>query len=747
MSRLTIFANDGLQLTCKYLVAVALILLLPACGGGGSSSRDSMPPPPPPTGETGLEVRPANVSCVAPERPSGVSGVSLERVFPALSFQQPVYALQAPNTDAHWYVLEKAGRLWRFANDQQVTNDDRELVLDYSAVVNDAVEGGLLGMAFAPDFAQSGHVYLSYTTDTDAPGQQMRSVLSRFHTNDAGRTLTVASEQQILTIEQPRTFHNGGGIKFGPDGYLYLGLGDGGEWDESQNNHNLLGTFVRIDVSGGGAQYAIPADNPFAGNPLCSTGAGSADCPEIFAWGLRNPWRWSFDEVTGDLWAGDVGQSAREEINLIISGGNYGWPHREGMICFRPPSNCLSEGLVDPVIDYLYSEELGAVTGGYVYRGNQIPELRGQYVFGDFGSGRIWALEPGADGYVRRELVNFGGNIPSFARGNDGELYVVAFGGGLYRLEADSSPGNNTIPELLSETGCRADTDTTLPSDGLIPFAPAAPFWSDAADKHRWMALPDGASIGLAGDGNFQYPAGSVLVKDFERDNRLIETRLLMRHPDGEWAGYTYQWNESQTEAARVIGGAQVEIAGEPWIFPSEAQCLQCHTVAAGRTLGLELAQLNSDLLYPQTGLLANQLASLDHINLFSAGLPDVPANLPALQDPEGVGDLDDRARAYLHTNCAGCHRPGGPTASAMDLRFDRTLSQMQICDVPAQSGSTLGIENARLLAPGDVDRSLIWVRMGRRDAHGMPPMGSVLVDETGRALIAEWISQLGSCS
>ena len=201
--------------------------------------------------------------------------------------------------------------------------------------------------------------------------------------------------------------------------------------------------------------------------------------------------------------------------------------------------------------------------------------------------------------------------------------------------------------------------------------------------------------------GDFEFPNGTVLMKQFRLGGRLVETRLFMRHTDGEWAGYTYEWNAQGTDATRVVGGKTATVGSQSWVYPSEAQCLACHTAAAGRSLGLEIAQLNGSLLYPQTGRTANQIATLNAIGLFSPAIAESPSALPSLPDPFGAGGtLAERARAYLHTNCSHCHRPNGGTPTDLDLRYTTALSGTNSCDRAPQAGD-LGLTNARIIAPG----------------------------------------------
>ena len=347
--------------------------------------------------------------------------LALERVFPKLDFRRPLALVQAPETPGRWYVVEQAGRVLTFADRENV--ERAAVAVDIRGRVDDGPnEAGLLGLAFHPDYPRQSRVFLSYTRD----GSPLVSVISEFAVGPDGTSFDAGSERVILNLDQPYGNHNGGSIVFGPDGYLYIGFGDGGAGGDprgnGQNTETLLGALLRLDVDSG-APYAIPPDNPFA------EGGGA---PEIYAYGLRNPWRYSFDRATGALWLADVGQDKWEEIDIIQKGGNYGWNLREG--AHRYARGQASGPLIDPVFDY--GHDWGcSITGGYIYRGRAIPPLDGVYVFGDYCSGRVWGLFDEDGGYVARRLLDSDINISSFGEGLDGELYVVDLsGGGLHRL-------------------------------------------------------------------------------------------------------------------------------------------------------------------------------------------------------------------------------------------------------------------------------------------------------------------------
>lgn len=405
----------------KLFAILAAITLVSACGDDGDTFSNAC-----------LSDAPTGSATTAV--PPDGAAITTERVFPALSFTQPLHLRQEPADDRCWYVVEQSGVVMAFENDADVSS--ASTFIDINARVNSApFEGGLLGMAFHPDYLSNGEVFLSYTGDNGG----LTSVISRFTSNDGGLTLDPDSEEVILSFPQPFDNHNGGNIEFGPDDYLYIGFGDGGSGNDpgerAQNTMNLFGAILRIDVDAG-VPYSIPASNPFLGNALCDQGFGTTDCPELYAWGLRNPWRWSFDLTTDELWLGDVGQARLEEVDIIELGGNYGWPFFEGTRCNTgaPVINCDFVGLL-PVTEYGRSDGR-AVTGGYVYRGAALPDLFGAYVYADSVSGALFQYF-NDNGDIIEAKINTGLNIATFGQSNNGELFVADIaGGGIYQIVA-----------------------------------------------------------------------------------------------------------------------------------------------------------------------------------------------------------------------------------------------------------------------------------------------------------------------
>jgi glucose/arabinose dehydrogenase len=354
-----------------------------------------------------------------PELPENT--IDSKDVFPALSFSQPIDLVQAPGDSSRFFVVEQGGVIKVFSNAENVSASTN--FLDIKSKVRSGGERGLLGVAFHPDFKNNGYFFVNYTS-----GTPLKTVIARYKATSATQA-DPGSEAVLFTFNQPYDNHNGGSMQFGKDGYLYIATGDGGSGGDPQNNaQNLkshLGKILRVDVNGTTkGHYSIPTDNPYA------TGT-AGNLPEIYAYGLRNPWRISFDMGSNQLFAGDVGQNEREEIDIITKGGNYGWRMKEGIDCYNPSSNCNAQGLIDPVHDYSQDNGDRSITGGYVYRGTALPELVGKYIYGDYISGRIWALE--LDGTTRKSntlIMEGKGNISSFGQDIKGEVYYLNYGQG-----------------------------------------------------------------------------------------------------------------------------------------------------------------------------------------------------------------------------------------------------------------------------------------------------------------------------
>lgn len=709
--------RTSLLLVCLSLAA--------ACGGGGSS-----PAP------FGLAARVPVTGLTFPGTP-GPASARIARAFPNLTFGSPVFLTHAPDGTDRLFVVEVAGRIRVFQNADSAASTTT--FLDITAQVRSGGEEGLLGLAFDPDYATNGHFYVHYSASSPR-----RNVISRFSVSATDPDVAdAASESVLLQVNQPAGNHNGGMLAFGPDGMLYASFGDGGgqgdPFNQGQDTTTLLATIIRIDPHGG-TPYGIPTDNPFVG-------AGGGTRAEIWAYGLRNPWRFGFDRSTGDLWVGDVGQGSFEEVDRVTAGGNYGWPIYEGDAPFRGGQPASS--FQGPVHDYPRSDGT-SVSGGVVYRGSAVPALAGSYVFGDYGSGTVWALS--RDGASRTQLGHVS-RVCAFGEDRDGEVYAVSFGGTIHRFVPDGG-GGGTTPATLSATGLFRDTTNLVPAPGVIEYAVNSGLWADGARTRRWIAPPGNERIEFDAVGPWAFPAGTVLVQHFELDLsptevQRLETRVLV-HESAGWAGYTYRWNFLQTDAD-LLPGAESETytvedplapggqRQQTWEFPSRAQCLLCHTGAAGRVLGLKTGQLNRDFDYPDAT--DNQLRAWNHIGLLDVDIGD-PAAHEVLPDPgDARRTLPERARSYLDANCAGCHLPGGPVSIGIDLRLRVPLSGAGLVDVRPSQGD-LGLADAYRIRPGRKESSVLWERMRRLDATRMPGLGSNRVDQAAVDLIGTWIDQ-----
>ncbi len=620
-------------------------------------------------------------------------------------------------------------------------------------------EGGFLGLAFDPDIATDptrNHVY--FVTAHYADYSLRRATVVTTPDGNGGYTYSTTNEVLVLRASSS-SHHHGGEVLFGPDGFLYLSVGEGDVGVRAQSPRNFRGKILRIDVHASSLtpNYGIPATNRWRldlanqPNAACSeTGENAADqthdCPEVYAVGFRNPFRFTFDRMGGALWVGDVG-AAHEEIDIVEGGRNYGWNTYEGAVPVSDPNFVPSVAEIPRTgcTGYGY-----AIVGGFVYRGTAIPSLIGKYVVGDNDSGKLFVVEtPYGPARTVKPVFNATCSVAdfhpaSFTEDENGELYVVSLtptaGRGFFKI-VPSMPeppptGNPGPPMRLADTGCVVAGGA--PIAAAIPYDVNVELWSDSLSKRRWLLLPDGMGITIATDGgHLVLPVGSVVIKEFLAGTRRIETRLMVRHADGDWAGYTYLWNAAQTEALLQDPGVDVALpdGGTPWGVPSRVQCLACHTTSRQRTLGLELRQLNKNFTYPLGT--ANQLATLSHIGVLPAL---TPATTPAFPAAFGTAPIDDRARAYLDVNCGSCHPAPG---NKPNLLFDTPAAGRMICNEsptnPVEGGT-------RLLVPGNAATSILHLRMKSLSSTRMPAMGSRRVDPQGLQLIETWINQKTAC-
>ncbi len=711
----------------RFLTILLLCHLLYGCGGGGGSSSGSTPVTP--------SVRESNSTCLAPALIPNAGDYSFVRAFPSLPvLSQPMAMMQLPNDSSRWVLALRDGRLVTFANNS--STDAIATVLDIRSQVTISGEFGFTGFAFSPNYPVDNRVFVLYS-DINQSG---RSTLSSFDVDT--QNLTASNEQILLTLEQPATNHNGGNIAFGPDGYLYAGFGDGGgDATTSQDLNNLHGSLIRIDVNQ--SPYRIPSDNPFnTGQARCEIGeaVGSNQCPEIYAYGFRNPWRWSFDSTTGNLWLGDVGESTFEEIDRVSAGGNYGWPIMEANSCHNS-SSCDMSGLELPITQYGRSTGV-SIVGGYVYRGSAIPDLGGQFIFGDtFGQSILSVPSNSSSGSAFAPLTTSGLTLGSFAQDQEGEIYALdlassGIGDAIYRLTG----GGSTIvmPENLSETGC-FDTVAKTSAPGVVDYQVNSELWSDSANKARAFAIPDAADITVDADGDFIFPEGSILIKHFLADDRYLETRLMVSFPNG-WRGYSYEWNGDQSEAVLLGAGKTVDAGDFVHTIPGRNQCFECHTAAANVSLGLEVVQQHYEDLSRDENF-------LNHLNRsYFSQVIDIGQYTPLATINDQSASIESRARSYLHSNCSGCHRPGA-SASFIDLRVSTPLSLTNTCNVSATLGD-FGFPGAFRVEPGNAMQSTLLLRMQTLDSGlRMPPLASLIEDSEATQVVEEWINELNNCN
>ncbi|HEY6227194.1 MAG TPA: PQQ-dependent sugar dehydrogenase, partial [Verrucomicrobiae bacterium] len=707
------------------------------------------------------------------------TGFSLQPAFNSV-FKAPVAVATPPGETNRIFILEKdTGRILVITNIADASSTPLEF-LNIGPKVRTGGEMGLLGLAFHPNYATNGYFYVYYTGGTIAA---LRDVLARY-TVSSSNSNAADSASELLLINQPDQDgdHNAGDLHFGPDGYLYLSLGDEGCCaDTYQNSQRIDGDFfsgiLRIDVDqndgnlppnphpaiGATPHYSVPADNPFIGATTFNGRAVTDPTKirtEFWAVGLRNPWRFSFDPATGELWCADVGENSYEEVNIITKGGNYGWSYFEGKHLLQqvlsPPPGVI---LIEPVFEY--SHALGvSVTGGVVYRGEQIPEINGAYIFGDYGSGRIWALRTNelGQGSVTKLTSNRGlsayAGVAAFGTDpSNGDVLVVNVSDGIIRRLVYTQPPTNTpVPSMLADTGVFSDLTNLTPHPGIVPYDVNLPFWSDGAEKLRWFSVPNPADkITFHQNDSWQFPTGTVFVKNFDiqtNDNpvakRRLETRILVRTAEVVY-GVTYRWTnefnavlvneEGFNELIPIKRGATTTSLA--YHYPGRDECLMCHNAAAGWILGFNTRQLNRNATYD--GQTTNQIAALASAGYLNEPSVDHREMLALAGVRDQSASREFRVRSYLDVNCAHCHRPGGVTGN-FDARISTPTDLANL--INGELVNNQGNAANKTLVPKNLSASNIRQRMIAPSTSSlkMPPIGRSTVDSDASTLFSDFI-------
>ncbi len=692
-----------------------------------------------------------------------------EVAFPFLKFNEPLAISALPNTN-RFLVGERGGKVWAFENHPLAAR--RDLVLDIGPTV--------MGLTIHPKFASNGHIYVTHIEEEGTGDEVKRTVhVKRFTIKD--QTTLKADRTAMQIIQWAADGHTGGCLRFGPDGYLYIAVGDSSGIADAlhtgQDLSDLAGSILRLDVdhADGDRAYSVPEDNPFVGRENTR--------PEIWSYGHRQPWRFSFDRK-GNLWAGEVGQDLWEMVYLIQKGGNYGWSVMEGSHPFRPERPKGPTDFIKPIVEHPHTEAR-SLTGGYVYYGDRLKELQGAYIYADYDTGKMWSLRY-QDGKVteHRVLADTQLRTVTFGQGVRGEVFMVDFAGGyIHRLAPAPPPVADVakFPTKLSETGLFLSTKDYTPQPGLIPYSVNSPLWSDHAEKDRFIALPGDSKIEFdvvtypqpapGSPPGWRFPDNTVLVKTFSLEmetgnpesRRRLETRILhhkkMPGIDDEygaqfWRGYTYIWNDEQTDAfladakgvdqtftikdANADGGQREQT----WHFPSRDECTLCHTMSAKYVLGVNTLQMNRDYDYGD-GQPVNQLTKLQQLGIFAKPPSETPDKLPRLADyHDKSASINDRARSYLHSNCAHCHRKWGGGNADFQLLSPLPLAETGTVDIKPGQGK-FKLNDPRYIVPGDASRSMVYHRMTLNGLGRMPHIASKIVHDEAVQLIGEWIKQL----
>lgn len=715
----------------------------------------------------------------------------VKRLYPNFAPGFPIMVKAIPGSDQLMYIGENGPyggtHLWRVTDDPAVKTADAVKLLE---TPKDSIA---TDFCFHPKFAENGYVYLGW----NGPGKGVRKKkfcrITRY-TMSTKAPWTLDEKSGKTIIEWESDGHNGVAVCFGIDGLMYLTSGDGTSDSDTdvmgQSTDTLLAKVLRIDVDReeNGKAYAIPKDNPFLSEKQFA--------PETYATGMRNPWRIACDAKTGHIWVGNNGQDLWETAYFVRPRDNYGWSVTEGSHEFYQNRKTNGTPLTKPAIEHHHAE-FRSLTGGIVYYGAQLPELNGVYLYGDYSTGRVWGMKhDGTKATMHKELAAPRMQITAFGVNTRGELLICDHRGngegGFYTLVPNVGVPPSNFPRKLSESGLFTDVAKHQMKPGVIPYSVNAPFWSDGMHKERFVAIPSAETIDYTHTRGWAFPDRTVIVKSFalpDEPRKWIETRFLTKQGT-EWFGYSYLWNDAGTDAELVGSGGldkEYTVGGrkQTWHYPSRSECMVCHSRAANFVLGLCEGQMNKSHEYG--ACTNNQLREWEHLGLFkidAAGevrgkpkewaeakklkdkeldeyvkvhsqQPDqrtVKASSLFARDPAGYAkmvdpadakeDLTLRAKSWLHANCSACHVEAGGGNAAMELEFGTPLDKMRVVGVNPLH-RTFDLPDAKLVAPGHPERSVLLKRAGLRGPHQMPPLSSNRVDEQGVALLREWIEKM----
>jgi glucose/arabinose dehydrogenase len=785
----------------------------------------------------GQLVRQANITLTLPPDLPSATGYATENALGSLTFSLPMCTAFPPGDTNRLFVAQRGGILRVVPNLTAPSASDYfalTSLLSAGQTLRTDGENGFLSLAFHPNFATNRTLFVYFSIDV---GGTLYQRLHQVTVSSATATsVTISQHKPLLTILDRDTNHNGGSINFGPDGYLYLSLGDEGGGGDNRNNARFINHFRRttnpvvhrtgfwgqllrnaVEVDPVGqpgvfppntvdpnphiqnstafpsavhGNYRVPLDNPFHGYTRwhSQTIDPATVRTEIFATGLRNPFRWSFDPSTGRIFLADVGQDVYEEVDIISKGDDLGWSWREGFHPFTtsqpypdsspgntnaeppppqpndPPGTGFSPRA--PIYEYDHTNDgVGndaviygsSITGGIVYRGSRLTELFGRYLFADYNSGRVAALRENNGVWTGQRLISSESGFVHFGydpRNNDALLCNLN-NGTIRRLIRSGVTGTQP-PATLAAAGVFSNLADLTPNQGIVPYEPNVPFWSDYAHKTRWFSIKNLTdTVAFNADGNWTFPTGMVWVKnydiDLERGNpatrRRLETRILVKTAT-EVYGLSYQWDNiqsgAQTNATLVAeDGLSFPIPGssppQTWRFPSRSECKGCHTSVGGFALSFNTRQFNRSYTYgAQT---QNQIAALSGAGYFSSPVTGI-ANLPSLvraDDP--TASLEWRVRSHLAVNCSQCHQPGGPATGNWDGRPTTATDAAGI--INGILLNTFGDPANRFIVKNDVSHSMVIKRMQGAGVPRMPPIATNERDLVAEQLVTHWIEDV----